>query len=150
MGVVPCATTTAVSPVGVSANDPTKSDSKVETIYVTNTNETTLFSGWTTEELCQAQAADTDIAPIRTWLEASSERPPWTTVSPYSPATKTYWSQWKRLYLKDGVLVRRFYCVGDIQFYPQIVLPRKMQPDVMRQMHEGPVGGHFGIERTVT
>ncbi|KAL7406654.1 hypothetical protein ABVT39_024094 [Epinephelus coioides] len=37
----------------------------------------------------------------------------------------------------------------DTQFYPQAVLPRAFQPDVMRQMHEGPVGGHFGVERTV-
>uniref|UniRef100_A0AAV2LLM9 Gypsy retrotransposon integrase-like protein 1 n=1 Tax=Knipowitschia caucasica TaxID=637954 RepID=A0AAV2LLM9_KNICA len=29
------------------------------------------------------------------------------------------------------------------------VLPRKLQPDVLRQMHEGPVGGHFGVECTV-
>lgn len=140
-----------LSPVGVSAVNVTNTDTlkQTEIIYVTNTNETRLFTGWTMEELRQAQAADTDIAPIRAWLEASSERPPWVTVSPCSPATKTYWSQWRRLYFRDGVLVRRFYCLDDTQFYPQIVLPRKMQPDVMRQMHEGPVGGHFGIERTV-
>lgn len=142
-----------LSPVGVSAANVTNTDTlkQAETVYVTktNTDETRLFLGWTMEELCQAQAADTDIAPIRAWLEVSSERPPWVTVSPCSPATKTYWSQWRRLYFRDGVLVRRFYCLDDTQFYPQIVLPRKMQPDVMRQMHEGPVGGHFGIERTV-
>lgn len=151
VGVETCTTTTAMSPVGVSTDNPTTADTTklTETIYVTNIKETTLFPGWTIEELHQAQAADTDIAPIRSWLEASSERSPWPTVSPCSPATKTYWSQWKRLYLRDGVLVRHFYCLDGTQFYPQIVLPRKMQPDVMRQMHEGPVGGHFGIERTV-
>lgn len=143
--------TTAVSPVGVTTGNFTNTDTLklTETVYVANTNETTLFPGWTVEKLRQAQAADTDIAPIKAWLEASSERPHWNTVSPCSPATKTYWSQWKRLYFKDGVLVRRFYCMDDTQFYPQIVLPRKMQPNVMHQMHNGPVGGHFGIERTV-
>lgn len=106
-----------------------------ETIYAANTNKFTLFPGWTLEELRQAQAVDTDICPIKAWMEASSERPPWTTVSPCSPATKTYWSQWKRLYFREGVLVRRFYYLDDSQFYPQIVLPHKMQHDVMRQMH---------------
>ena len=138
---------TVVSLVGVSADNSTKTD--ILKPSETNMNESTLFPGWTMEELRQAQASDTDISPIKAWLEASSERPPWTTVSPYSPATKTYWSQWKRLYFKEGVLVRRFYCLDDTQFYPQIVLPRKLQSDVLRQMHEGPVGGHFGIERTV-
>uniref|UniRef100_A0A3B5QVZ8 Gypsy retrotransposon integrase-like protein 1 n=2 Tax=Xiphophorus TaxID=8082 RepID=A0A3B5QVZ8_XIPMA len=121
-----------------------------EKIYVAKTLDTTLFHGWTMGELSQAQDADVDIAPIRSWMKASDKRPPWPVVSPCSPATKTYWTQWKRLYFRDGVLVRRFYCLDDTQFYPQIVLPRKLQLDVMRQMHEGPVGGHFGVERTLT
>ncbi|CAI5689901.1 unnamed protein product [Oreochromis niloticus] len=121
-----------------------------EKVYVAETLDTaSLFHGWTMGELSQAQDADADIAPIRAWMEASSEHPPWTTVSPCSPATKTYWAQWKRLYFRDGVLVRRFYCLDETQFYPQIVLPCKLQPEVMSQMHEGPVGGHFGVERTV-
>lgn len=115
VGVESHPTSTAVSLVGVSADNFANTDTSklTETIYVTNTNETTLFPGWTIEELRQAQAADTDTAPIKAWLESSSERPPWTTVSPCSPATKTYWSQWKRLYFRDGVLVRRFYCLDD-------------------------------------
>lgn len=120
-----------------------------ERIHLTKTNDAELFCGWSPEELQQAQEADLDIAPIRTWMECSRKRPPWVTVSPGSPATKTYWSQWKRLYIRDGILVRRFYCLDDTQFYPQIVLPRVFHPNVMRQMHEGKVGGHFGVERTV-
>ena len=120
-----------------------------EKIYLTKSKENELFGGWSLEELRQAQEDDADIAPIRTWLETSGERPAWVTVSPCSPATKTYWSQWKRLYIRDGVLVRRFYCLDDTQFYPQVVLPRTFRPDIMRQMHEGQVGGHFGVERTV-
>ena len=130
---------TMVCPVGVAQ----------EQILVTKTNEPALFCGWSPEELQEAQKADLDIAPIRAWMEANEERPTWTTVAPYSPATKTYWSQWRRLYIRDGVLVRRFYCLDDIQFYPQIVLPRAHQPAVMKQMHDGPIGGHFGVERTV-
>ena len=110
-----------------------------EKIYLTKSKENELFAGWSLEELRQAQEDDADIAPIITWLETSGERPAWVTVSPCSPATKTYWSQWKRLYIRDGVLVRRFYCLDDTQFYPQVVLPRTFWPDIMRQMHEGEV-----------
>ncbi|KAF7648018.1 hypothetical protein LDENG_00163380 [Lucifuga dentata] len=120
-----------------------------ERIYLTKTNKTEVFCGWSPEELRQAQEADPDIAPIRMWMEANGERPPWVTVSPCSPATKMYWSQWKQLYIRDGILVRRFYCLDATQFYPQVVLPCVFRPDVMRQMHEGQVGGHFGVERTV-
>lgn len=135
-------TVTRASPVGVDAP-------LHERIQVTKTDETPLFGGWVTEELRQAQAADPDILPIRAWREAGEDWPPWAIVSPCSPATKTYWSQWKRLFVRDGILFRRFYCLEGAQFYPQVVLPRAFQSDVMRQMHEGPVGGHFGIERMV-
>ncbi len=113
------------------------------------TASTSSFSGWTTEELCAAQAVDPDIAPIQRWMNESMERPSWEDVSPYGPATKAYWSQWQRLYLKDGTLVRRYYLNETPEFYPQIILPRVFREDVMYQMHEGPVGGHFGVERTL-
>nr|XP_061825306.1 uncharacterized protein LOC133612154 [Nerophis lumbriciformis] len=140
-----------LSPVGVDKAPPADWDNlkSPEKIFLTKTKENKLFGGWSLEELRQAQEDDADIAPIRTWLTTSEERPAWVTVSPCSPATKTYWSQWKRLYIKDGILVRRFYCLDDTQFYPQVVLPRIFRADIMRQMHDGQVGGHFGVERTV-
>lgn len=52
-------------------------------------------------------------------------------------------------YIQDEKLVRRFYCLDDTQLYVQVELPRAYRPDVMGQMHEGLVGGHFGVERTV-
>ncbi|CAI5670379.1 unnamed protein product [Oreochromis niloticus] len=46
-----------------------------EKVYVAKTLDTaSLFHGWTMGELSQAQDADADIAPIRAWMEASSER----------------------------------------------------------------------------
>ncbi|KAJ3600451.1 hypothetical protein NHX12_031434 [Muraenolepis orangiensis] len=151
VGVERSSASTAVSPVGVSKASPAEIDNvNSGTVYRTTTNNTTgLFCGWSPEELRQAQEADPDIGPIRAWMETSNKRPPWVTVSPCSPATKTYWSQWKRLYLKDTILVRRFYCLDETHFYPQVVLPRIFRPDVMKQMHDGQIGGHFGVERTV-
>ncbi|KAJ3588492.1 hypothetical protein NHX12_012084 [Muraenolepis orangiensis] len=94
----------------------------------TTTNNTTgLFCGWSPEELRQAQEADPDIGPIRAWMETSNERPPWVTVSPCSPATKTYWSQWKRLYLKDTILVRRLYCL-DVTVLPTSCAASNLPP----------------------
>ncbi|KAL0150005.1 hypothetical protein M9458_054664, partial [Cirrhinus mrigala] len=110
------------------------------------TASTSSFSGWTTEELRAAQAADPDIAPIKRWMKESKERLSWEDVSPCGPATKAYWSQWQRLYQKDDILVRRYYLNEGPEFYPQIILPQVFRKSVMHQMHEGPVGGHFGVE----
>lgn len=109
---------------------------------------TNLFCGWTEEELNHAQLTDPDISPERKWMDAG-DRPSWTDVAPCSPATKAYWVQWKRLYRKDGVLLRKYYCTEGQVFYPQILLPHLYRASVMQQMHDGPVGGHFGVERTL-
>uniref|UniRef100_A0A3B1IQI2 Gypsy retrotransposon integrase-like protein 1 n=1 Tax=Astyanax mexicanus TaxID=7994 RepID=A0A3B1IQI2_ASTMX len=109
----------------------------------------TLFKGWSLEDLRAAQKADPDIGPLWRWLDEGSERPTWADVSPLGPAIKAYWSQWKRLYMRDGVLVRRFYSNNETEFHPQMILPRVFRQDVQQQMHDGPVGGHFGVERTL-
>ncbi|KAL7396302.1 hypothetical protein ABVT39_003859 [Epinephelus coioides] len=109
---------------------------------------TNLFCGWTQEQLNNAQLTDPDISPVRKWMD-TGDRPLWTDVAPCSPATKSYRAQWKRLYRRDGVLLRKFYCTEGQVFYPQILLPRLYRASVMQQMHNGPVGGHFGVERTL-
>lgn len=73
--------------------------------WVSEPAETNLFGGWTQEQLISAQETDPDIAPVKKWLDEGRGRPPWVDIAPYSPATKAYWSQCKRLYQKDGVLL---------------------------------------------
>ncbi|GLD71801.1 uncharacterized protein AKAME5_002312500 [Lates japonicus] len=77
---------------------------------VSETPQAELLRGWTQEQLKGAQMADVDIAPLCMWFEKGEGRPTWTDVAPCSPATKAYWAQWKRLYQKDGVILRKFYC----------------------------------------
>lgn len=109
----------------------------------TQINNSELFSGWSSEELQQVQRADPDNAAVLAWIKASEECPLWPIVFVCCSATKAYWSQWKWLYIRDGTLVRRFYCLDDIQFCLQVVLPQVFWSDIMIQMHEGQVGGHF-------
>ena len=63
--------------------------------------QTNLVGGWTQEQLISAQEADPDIAKVRKRMDEGRDRPPWADIAPYSPATKAYSSQWKRLYQKD-------------------------------------------------
>ncbi|KAJ8009501.1 hypothetical protein DPEC_G00089540 [Dallia pectoralis] len=131
------------------------SDNQADSLFrpgvyrVSGPAQTNLFGGWTREELISAQEADPDIAPVRKWLDEGRGRPSWADIAPYGPATKAYWSQWKRLYLKDRVLLRKFYCTDGRVFYPQILLPQEYRISVTEQLHDGPIGGHFGGERTL-
>ena len=116
---------------------------------VSESPQADLFSGWTQEQLKSAQMTDPDIAPVCKWIEEGGSRPAWADIAPCSPATKAYWAQWKRLYQRDGITLRKFYCAEGNVYYPQILLPRVYRTPVMEQMHDGPVGGHFGVERTL-
>jgi hypothetical protein len=48
--------------------------SDVDKIRITDASNIVLFHGWATEELCQAQMADSDMGPINRWLEEGQER----------------------------------------------------------------------------
>lgn len=45
--------------------------------------------------------------------------------------------------------MRKFFCPEGQTFYPQVLLPHTLRKAVMEQMHDGPVGAHFGGERTL-
>ena len=98
----------------------------VERVYVADTMPTTLFNSWTLEDLFTAQKADPGITPVWRWLEEGGEHPTWVDVSSLRPVTKAYWSQWKRLYMQDGVLLRRFYSTNEAVFHPPIMFSGKL------------------------
>ena len=84
---------------------------------------------------------DPDISLVRKWMDAGD-------VAPCSQLLKHTGHNGNN-YQKDGVLLRKFYCTEGQVFYPQILLPHLYRASVMQQMHDGPVGGHFGVERTL-
>ncbi|CAJ1078396.1 unnamed protein product [Xyrichtys novacula] len=116
---------------------------------VSESPQSNLFSGWTHEQMRAAQMTDPDLAPVWRLFEEGVGRPVWTDIAHCSPATKAYWAQWKRLYQRDGTLMRKFYSSDGKVFYLQILLLKAYRTAVMEQMHDGPVGGHFGVERTL-
>ena len=83
--------------VGVTDSSGGGSMETPTSIYrVREASHTDLFSGWTPEQLITAQKTDPDITPVLGWMEKCSTRPPWADRAACSPATKAYWSQWKR------------------------------------------------------
>ncbi len=108
-----------------------------------------LEQGWQPEELRLSQLADADIKPIVEWLEKSSERPQWMEVSLCSEATKAYWAQWQSLKLYSGVLYRHWETPAGDAIVKQLVLPKSLRPEVLRQLHNTPTAGHFGIAKTL-
>ncbi|GFW81996.1 retrovirus-related Pol polyprotein from transposon 412 [Trichonephila clavipes] len=93
--------------------------------------------------------ADPDIKPLKEFMESSSNKPSWQDISAYSPTTKQYWALWNSLHLRNGVLYRKFESEDGKTFRRQLVLPRSRIPEILKELHGSPTGGHFGVMNTL-
>ena len=66
------------------------------------------LKGLTMFELRDAQLADYNIRPVLQWKESNEGGPEWPKVALENPTAKSYWAQWDRLSLQNGVLYRRW------------------------------------------
>ncbi|GBL89122.1 hypothetical protein AVEN_141247-1 [Araneus ventricosus] len=104
---------------------------------------------WSLSEIQNAQLEDPDIRPILKMKLNSADRPSWQEIARESPATKRYWALWNSLYLKDGVLYRKWES-NDGGFYRrQLILPNCRIQEVLRETHDKTSGRHFGVMKTL-
>ncbi|GFX49567.1 hypothetical protein TNCV_4902091 [Trichonephila clavipes] len=128
--------------------------SRVETKYdyairQITTSTVTPPGPWSDEKVREDQMADPDIKPLIEFMESSSNKPSWKDISAYSPTTKQYWALWNSLHLRNGVLYRKFESEDGKTFRWQLVLPRSRIPEVLKELHGSPTGGHFGVMKTL-
>ena len=131
-----------------ASNDPRVLESlKVATVSVVPADLANEFP-WTHTDLLEAQLQDPEIGPVVKWKNEGT-RPPWPTVAPYSEDTKVYWSQWDSLCLKEDVLYRIWENPAGNRQILQLLLPKKLRPQVLHALHNTETGGHFGIHKTL-
>ncbi|GFU66226.1 retrovirus-related Pol polyprotein from transposon 412 [Trichonephila clavipes] len=128
--------------------------SRVETKYdyairQITTSTATPPDPWSDEKVREDQMADPDIKPLIEFMESSSNKPSWQDISAYSPTTKQYWALWNSLHLRNGVLYRKFESEDGKTFRWQLVLPRSRIPELLKELHGSPTGGHFGVMKTL-
>ena len=98
-------------------------------------------------ELHHLQMEDETIGPIFQAI-VIGERPDRDISQAWSRESRTLLQQWGMLVIKHDVLWRRFSDgKGDSL---QLVLPSKLQTDVIRDLHEGAVSGHLGEEKVLS
>ena len=131
-----------------ASNDPRVLESlKVATVSVVPADLANEFP-WTHTDLLEAQLQDPEIGPVVKWKNEGT-RSPWPTVAPYSEDTKVYWSQWDSLCLKEDVLYRIWENPAGNRQILQLLLPKKLRPQVLHALHNTETGGHFGIHKTL-
>jgi len=65
-----------------------------------------------------------------------------------SHAVKTFWAQWRRLQIKDGLLKRRFESPDGLSIHWQVVWRSSVRAEFLRLAHGGMTDGHFGRRRS--
>ncbi|GFT04900.1 retrovirus-related Pol polyprotein from transposon 412 [Trichonephila clavipes] len=73
----------------------------------------------------------------------------WQDIAPFYPTTKRYWALWDSLYLRNGVLYRKWESDEGKTFRWQLILPRTRVSTVLKELHGSPTGGHFGAMKTL-
>lgn len=56
---------------------------------------------------------------------------------------------WDQLMTCDGVLCRKFEMASGNGATVQVVVPKALHEEVLRELHEGSVGGHLGVDKTL-
>lgn len=106
-----------------------------------------LFQTWTKEELRAKQEEDSDIRRVMDWK--ANGRPEWEDIAAMSPVTKSYWAQWASIDLVDGILYRRWEDASGREVKYLYLTPKALQDDVLRNLHDSPTAGHFGVKKTL-
>ena len=106
-----------------------------------------LFQIWTKEELRTKQLEDPHIKLLIEWN--ISRRPEWQEVSCMSPVTKSYWAQWGSIEMVDGILYRRWEDASGRDVKYLYLTPKAIRDDVLRNLHDSPTAGHFGVKKTL-
>ncbi|GBN21411.1 hypothetical protein AVEN_246369-1 [Araneus ventricosus] len=104
---------------------------------------------WSVSEIQKAQLEDPDIRPILEKKLKLADRPSREEIAQESPATKRYWTLWDSLYLKDGVLYRKWESDDGRSCRWQLILPKSRIQAVLQETHDSASGGHFGVMKTL-
>ena len=100
-------------------------------------------------ELLQAQGLDKDICIVKKLLqEYKHKKPKVKDITQYGPKVKSLWSKWGYLRIRDGVLYREWSDnLGHTHM--RYVVPESLRRSFFTALHDTPLAGHQGINRTL-
>uniref|UniRef100_A0A5S6QPX8 RNA-directed DNA polymerase n=1 Tax=Trichuris muris TaxID=70415 RepID=A0A5S6QPX8_TRIMR len=98
-------------------------------------------------DMRSAQDTDDEIRVLKEWIR--NDNWPGRCPEGASRNLRILWGQKDALLLEDGILLRRWDDCSRQQPRRLIVVPSRMQAQVLSGLHDGVSGGHFGKQRTL-
>ena len=100
----------------------------------------------TSQELRTCQLEDSTVSYVLRACEANEK--PTDDLKGKSKAVKCLIQLYKKLEIIDGVLWRNFEDDGGKVSWKQLIVPKSLRAEVLRELHAGVFGGHLGQEKT--
>ena len=107
-----------------------------------------ILSSYTADDLASKQRKDPDISFVYESLLKGSKRPSSSEVVTKSPAARHYWIIWNSLSLDNGLVVKECLQKNGLSKYFQLLIPRCLKKEVLKEVHNAQMGGHFGCRKT--
>lgn len=97
-------------------------------------------------ECREVQLQDEEISELLLAREKGGDRP--VLLGGCSRAHRYLWSHWEQLSCQDGLLYKRYEAGEKVSH--QLVCPRAWRATILREAHEGVMGGHLGVEKCLS
>ena len=103
---------------------------------------------WTPESVAELTKDDEELKIIIQLLNTCTSQPERNEIMKYDEATKSYWMQWSRLKIRNGILYRRWESADGSSISWQWISPKSCRQELIKQVHGGMTGGHFAYDKT--
>ena len=95
------------------------------------------------EDLRKLQLEDSEVGPVLTARE-NNTKPSLEEIKVTSQNTRQLFQLWNQLLVHDNVLLRKYENPDESKSALQLILPKSKVEEILCEMHESAVGGHFG------
>jgi DNA topoisomerase VI subunit A len=103
-------------------------------------------NSWERHALRREQLTD-DVRTVLRDMEAG-QRPVLRDISDRGPTYNSYWTQWKSLAVRDGVLERHWKSDDENKKAAQVVISCSKAKEMLVETNGGTFGGHFGTNKS--
>ena len=108
----------------------------------------TVSGGYSSDELQQMQLDDKYLEGLLQAKE-SSQKPSQDYSRSQSLQYRRLYQQWDQLVVREGVLWRYYAQPDEKMSWLQLIVPKSLRSDIVKEAHQGISGGHLGQEKTL-